>query len=334
MRVRDLLRAWRSILGGRLPTLSIEITRECPLHCPGCYAYEDNHLGGETTLRELNDLKGDALVQGVLRLVDERKPLHVSLVGGDPLVRHRELDAMIPQLLERGIYVQVVTSAFRRLNPDWTRYSRFNVSVSIDGLAEHHDVRRAPATYDRILRNIAGHRVIVHCTITSQIMQRPGYLEEFIAFWSKQDAAERIWFSLFTPQRGADLPELLKSAERKRAIDELLELRARYPKLDMRPGLIREFLNPPHSPEDCMFARTTETISADLKTRITPCQFGGEPDCKQCGCMASMALAAVGNYQLAGLVPVRAIFKASSRFGNLFGSPPRRAHAPAFRILQ
>jgi sulfatase maturation enzyme AslB (radical SAM superfamily) len=185
-----------------------------------------------------------------LRLVDDRKPLHVSLVGGDPLVRHRELDAMIPQLLERGMHVQVVTSAFRPLNPEWLKYRRFNVSVSIDGLAEHHDARRAPATYERIIRNIAGHRVTVHCTITSQIIQRPGYLEEFVAFWSGQHAAERIWFSLFTPQRGAHIPEILKPAERGRVVEELLELRTRYPKLDMRPGLIREFLNPPHSPED------------------------------------------------------------------------------------
>jgi hypothetical protein len=50
--------------------------------------------------------------------------------------------------------------------------------------------------------------------------------------------------------------------------------------------------------------------------------------------MATMALAAVGNYQLAGLVPVSAILKASSRVGDLFGSAPKGAQAPAFRILQ
>ena len=42
--------------------LSIEITRECPLSCPGCYAYGDSHLGGETTLRDLSDFRVDALV--------------------------------------------------------------------------------------------------------------------------------------------------------------------------------------------------------------------------------------------------------------------------------
>jgi len=78
--------------------LSIEITRECPLSCPGCYAYGESHLGSGVTLRELNDLRGDALVNGVLELVRKHKPMHVSLVGGEPLVRHRELSRILPAL--------------------------------------------------------------------------------------------------------------------------------------------------------------------------------------------------------------------------------------------
>src|SRR3954470_309787 len=88
---RDVLAAWWGILNGKSPMLSIEITRECPLSCPGCYAYGDSHLGGEKTLSELSDFRGDALVDGVLDLVRKHQPMHVSLVGGEPLVRHREL---------------------------------------------------------------------------------------------------------------------------------------------------------------------------------------------------------------------------------------------------
>src|SRR6267142_3625830 len=86
-----ILHAWGHILAGYRPNISIEITRECPLSCPGCYAYGDSHLGGGVTLSELSDLRGDQLVEGVLRLVRKHKPLHVSLVGGEPMVRHREL---------------------------------------------------------------------------------------------------------------------------------------------------------------------------------------------------------------------------------------------------
>src|SRR3984885_3863602 len=107
---RDVLLAWGRILRGYAPMLSIEITRECPLSCPGCYAYGDSHLGGEVNLRDLSDFRGDSLVEGVLDLVRKHKPMHVSLVGGEPMMRHRELDRILPALSEMGIFSMVVTS--------------------------------------------------------------------------------------------------------------------------------------------------------------------------------------------------------------------------------
>ncbi|MBI3281097.1 MAG: radical SAM protein [Acidobacteria bacterium] len=332
MRTTDILRAWWQILAGRRPSLSIEITRECPLHCPGCYAYEPGHLGGAATLRQLHDFRGDDLVRGVIELVERLRPLHVSLVGGDPLVRYRELDRILPELTGRGVHVQLVTSAFRPLSPQWAGYPRLTVVVSIDGLEPEHNARRAPATYSRILQHIAGQHVTVHCTITGQMMKRHGYLEEFTAFWSACPDVRRLWFSLFTPQRGAEADEILTSRERQAAVAELLRLRRVYAKVDMREGLIKELAKPPQSPAECIFAQTTETISADLMTRITPCQFGGDPDCAQCGCIASMGLASIGNYRLAGLIPVGEIFRASARIGNAIGRHPEPA--PLLRVLQ
>ena len=58
LKPRDLAWAGWRVLKGHIPMLSIEITRECPLSCPGCYAYGDSHLGGETTLRDLSDFRG------------------------------------------------------------------------------------------------------------------------------------------------------------------------------------------------------------------------------------------------------------------------------------
>src|SRR6202035_1937862 len=86
MKKSEVLHAWARILAGYSPSLSIEITKECPLRCPGCYAFDAAHLGGSTLLRELSDHKGRELIEKALALIDEHKPLHVSLVGGDPLV--------------------------------------------------------------------------------------------------------------------------------------------------------------------------------------------------------------------------------------------------------
>ena len=190
-----------------------------------------------------------------------------------------------------------------------------NVVVSIDGLQPEHDARRAPATYERILKNIKGQRITIHCTITGQMMKRPGYLQEFLEFWTPRSEVNKVWFSIFTPQLGDRLPEMLTPAERLQAIAEMTEFRKKFPKLDMPEGLIRQFAAPPHSPAECIFAQTTQTLSADLRTRIVPCQFGGSPDCRSCGCVASMGLAAVAAHKLGGFIPVGAIFKASVKIG-------------------
>jgi MoaA/NifB/PqqE/SkfB family radical SAM enzyme len=320
MKKSEVLHAWSRILAGRAPSLSIEITKECPLRCPGCYAFDPAHLGGETQLRQLSDFQGDDLVARVLGLIDERKPLHVSLVGGDPLVRYRELELLLPQIEARGVHTQVVTSAFRTIPAAWINFKKLNVVVSVDGLQPEHDARRKPATYDRILKNIKGSRVTIHCTITSQIAQRPGYLDEFLSFWTSQPEVVKVWFSIFTPQRGAIDPEILTTSQRASILSDLRRLRLKYLTLDMPRALIREMESPPRSPEECIFARTTETISADLKTHITPCQFGGDPDCKQCGCIASMALAAVGHHRVLGRLTAGHLFMASDRIGKRWKS--------------
>ena len=313
--MEGVVRAWGKILAGYRPNLSVEITRECPLRCPGCYAYGDEHLGGGVTLRDVRDLQGQALVDGVIALVDRHRPLHLSIVGGEPLVRYRELNTLLPLLSERGVYTQVVTSAVRPIPREWARLRRLQICVSIDGLQPEHDERRKPATYDRILKHIAGHQITVHCTVTRQQVRREGYLEEFIRFWSENRDTKTIWVSLYTPQVGELSIERLTGDDRRSVVDTLRVLRSRFRKLQMPKALLDALAAPPDSPADCIFARTTECVSADFKTRITPCQFGGTPDCAQCGCMASAGLAAVGRHRLAGSVPVGALFNASFAIG-------------------
>src|ERR1700752_2491306 len=317
MNKAEVFRAWARILAGYYPSLSIEITRECPLRCPGCYAYEPEPLGQVGPLRSLIDHKGQELIEGVLSLVSRYRPLHLSIVGGVPLVRFRELNVLLPRLSEMGIHVQIVTSAVRQIPLDWSQMKRLQLVVSIDGLELEHNARRHPATYDRILQNIKGHRIIVHCTITNQMMTRPHYFEEFVSFWSAKPEVKKIWFSLFTPQVGAASEEIISSADRARVLAELIELRSTFPKLYLPKAVVAAYLTPPQSPRECVFARTTLSFTADLKTKITPCQFGGKPDCTQCGCIASAGLKAVGDYRLLGLLPIRTLYEASDVLGKM-----------------
>lgn len=317
MKKTDAFRAWGRILQGYYPLLSIEITRECPLRCPGCYAYEPEHLHQLGPLRTLSDYKGQQLIDGVLALARRYRPMHISIVGGEPLVRFRELDVLLPELDRMNIEVQLVTSAVREIPPAWSKIKNLHLAVSIDGLQPEHDVRRAPATYDRILKNIEGHSVIVHCTVTGMMIGRPNYFEEFVAFWSSRPEVRKIWFSLFTPQKGAEGEEIIPRDRKVELLKELAQLRAKFPKLDLPDAVIAGYLSPPESPDDCIFSRTTLNLTADLQSRITPCQFGGTPDCSQCGCLASAGLKAVGDFRLMGFVPLRSIFKVSDRVGKL-----------------
>lgn len=320
MKNKDLIPAWGRILRGQKPFLSIEITKECPLQCPGCYAYSPEHLGGAGPLRELRDAKGQDLVAGVLGLVRRYRPLHVSIVGGEPLVRYRELEVLLPKLETMGVEVMVVTSAVRPIPESWRDLSNLYIAVSIDGLQPEHDRRRAPATYDRILKHIAGHTINVHCTITRQIVQRPGYLEEFARFWSARREVRKIWFSLYTPQEGEVSEERLTPADRARVLVELRRLREIFPLMEMPDRLLRGFEDPPISPQECIFAQTTACVSSDFKTAITPCQFGGRPVCTECGCIASAGLASFAKYKLGGLVQIGSIFTASRKFGERMAS--------------
>ena len=324
MDATHIIAAWGKILRGSSPALAIEITRECPLRCPGCYAYNDEHLGGGITLREVRDFKGQELIDRFLELVDRHRPVHVSIVGGEPLVRYRELNALLPILSKRGIHSQLVTSAVREIPIEWRDIPGVSIVVSIDGLQPEHDVRRTPATYDRILKHIAQHQITVHCTVTRQQVNRPGYLEEFLRFWSDRPETKRVWFSLYTPQIGEASDERLTRDDRARVIADLRALRLRYSKLQAPEEVIDALAAPPHSPDQCVFARTTASFSADLTTRITPCQLGGAPDCENCGCIASAALTAVAAHSLFGVIPVGAIFERSVKIGEQV----RRLRAP------
>ncbi|MGH9199363.1 MAG: radical SAM protein, partial [Acidimicrobiia bacterium] len=110
---------------------------------------------------------------------------------------------------------------------------------------------------------------------------------------------------------------------------------------DMPSGMIEVYANPPASPEECIFARVTTCISADLQKRITPCQFGGNPDCTNCGCIASAGLKAIGRHTLPGGLRVGSIFEASLKAGAVVrgwregigpdGGPSAKNSAPLYQ---
>jgi len=316
MKPLNVLQSWGKVLSGKIPMLSIEVTRECPLRCPGCYAYGESHLGESgLNLRSVSDYRGNELVDRIFRLVDQHSPLQVSLVGGEPLVRHRELSKVVPELSRRGIYTLIVTSAVIPIPVEWTTLPKVTVAVSVDGNPEDHDIRRNPATYEKILRNIEGRTINVHWTVVRKNIEQAGYMDRYLAFWNDRPEVRNIWVSVYTPQLNEDSPERLTEENRSDVATYFSSLGGRYPKLTMHKGLMDAFTVPPESPSTCLFSRLSVNYTADLKTRVEPCVFGGEPNCAECGCSMSMGMHWLGEVKVGGPLRARHLINGSLAVG-------------------
>ncbi len=316
MQPLNVFQSWGKVLTGKVPMLSIEVTRECPLRCPGCYAYGDSHLGGDgLNLRSLSDFRGDELVRRILQLVDEHSPLQVSLVGGEPLIRHRELSRVLPELSRRGTYTMIVTSAVIPIPEEWTTLPKVTVAVSVDGNPEDHDVRRKPATYERILKNIEGRRVNIHWTVVRKNIEQSGYMDRYLEFWNARPEVNRIWVSAYTPQIDEESAERLTADNRRQLAAYFNSISGKHPKLTMHKGLMHAFLNPPLSPSACLFSNLSINYTADLNTRVEPCVFGGQPNCAECGCSMSMGMHWLGDVRVAGPLRARHLIQGSLAIG-------------------
>ncbi len=305
--------------------LSIEITRECPLSCPGCYAYGDSHLGeGAPNLRSVSDYRGDELVKRILGLVDEHAPLQVSLVGGEPLMRHRELSQVLPELSRRDIYTMVVTSGVIPIPSEWKALPKITTAVSVDGNPEDHDVRRKPATYERILRNIQDRKVNIHWTVVRKNIEEPGYMDRYLEFWNAQPEVEHIWISVYTPQIDEESAERLTPQNRVALAEYFNGVRGKYAKLSMHAGLMDAFLEPPRNPSECLFSKLSINYTADLKSRVEPCVFGGAPSCADCGCSISMGMHWLGEIKVAGPLRARHLIRGSLAIGRTVNRATRK----------
>jgi hypothetical protein len=90
-----------------------------------------------------------------------------------------------------------------------------------------------------------------------------------------------------------------------------------YPKLLVPEGVARAFVRPPSAPDDCLFSKMSANYSADLRSRVEPCVFGGSPDCSQCGCSISSGLHWVRTVRVVGPLKVDHFVSGSIGVGSL-----------------
>ena len=166
------------------------------------------------------------------------------------------------------------------------------------------------------MRNIRDGRVNVHWTVVRSNVGQAEYMDRYLKFWSERPEVHRIWVSVYTPQVNESSAERLEPEDRIALARYFEGVRGRYPKLLMHKGLLDAFLAPPESPAACLFAKLSVNYTADLRTRVEPCVFGGTPNCAECGCSMSMGMHWLGEYKLAGGIRAKHFVKGSLAVGN------------------
>ena len=163
----------------------------------------------------------------------------------------------------------LVTSAVRPIPASWRDLSSLYLAVSIDGLQPEHDRRRAPATYDRILKHIAGHRINSTARSPGRLFSGRVTCEEFASFWSERKGVRKIWFSLYTPQEGEVSEERLTPHDRAKVLEELRRLRQIFPLIEMPDRVLKGFQALPIHPKNA-FSRRRRLVFLPISPPPSP----------------------------------------------------------------
>ena len=169
--MEGIITAWGPHSPRLQPSLSIEITRECPLRCPGCYAYGDEHLGGDVTLRRGPRLQRSGAgrsAHGPRRRAAAASRVDRRRRAARPVPR---AGVILPRCRERGH----LHAARHERGPSDSRRMGHHPAAADRRLDRRPPARTRRATHARDLRPHPeahrGHQIIVHCTVTRQQVQ-------------------------------------------------------------------------------------------------------------------------------------------------------------------
>ncbi len=80
------------------------------------------------------------------------------------------------------------------------------------------------------------------------------------------------------------------------------------------------------APPPACFQSYPLNYTADLKTRVEPCVFGGAPNCAECGCSISMGLHWLGDMKVAGPLRARHLINGSLAIGGTINRARNQRH--------
>ena len=202
--MRGLVSAWGRILRRLHPGAFHRDHPGVPAAVPGLLRLRRRApAAARRRCAQLGDYKGDELVERTLALVREHRPLHLSIIGGEPLVRFRELDEILPACWPPG---HLHAGRHQRRAADPGRVGR-------DPEAEDRGVDRRPAARTRCAaragdlradpeahRGGADHRALHGHAPAGAAARLPARVRAHVVGGAR--VTRQIWVSLYTPQIG------------------------------------------------------------------------------------------------------------------------------------
>ncbi len=279
--------------------MSFDVTDFCNLKCPYCYWWESRR-GQELELQKIVKLAKMYRKIGVI---------HVTWVGGEPMLRPDVLRAVTP-IFPMNWIVTNGTDAGRVKDPDFDPFSLSNTAiiVSLDGVGDAHDKsRNKPGLYEAIKKRFWDKPILTTTTLHQGNKDQPAKL---LAEWSTSKITA-MTFEFATPiGRAANPAWDIVGEDRDKLIDELITLKKKYGRFvaNSRYGFeMQRSKNLAAWVGEARCPTATYVVCLDAMGNVKrPCVLGSSPNnpkgklpnCATCGCHVPTYLAGLKHLDL------------------------------------
>ena len=212
------------------PFLIASITSSCNLHCEGCYSRHNHATTDEAPISQLTDQEW----QKVFEEADELGVSFILLAGGEPLLRHKVIEAAGEK---KNILFPVFTNGTfmnKRYYELFDRCRNIVPIMSIEGGKQTTDTRRGTGVYDKLMTNMnelmqRGLIFGASVTVTTE-NYREVSSEDFISNLAEK-GCKAVVFVEFVPVTEESTELAPGDEERKYLSTEMERLRREHPEM-------------------------------------------------------------------------------------------------------
>jgi MoaA/NifB/PqqE/SkfB family radical SAM enzyme len=164
----------RQFRAGNLRTIALDVTPRCNMHCPHCYA---------DTFRTVEPIEIEIL-RNALEEAFQLGVFHYVMQGGEAIMDAERLQAIVEIVHPDETYINLVSNgwAMTREKIEWLKSIKVDkITLSLDsGIAEEHDVRRMPESFERVITAIDNVREAgLLCSISTVVTHSSLYSKGF-----------------------------------------------------------------------------------------------------------------------------------------------------------